>query len=528
MTEIPPAVFINDLKDEISPILEQGWKQFDVNVKLWAPAGSSSKLFSHTNYNFLEAPIDCYWNDDHATENIGAFFRSQLDITNPAPAPDAMNVFFSANGRRAAQAIGSELIINEPEIATHAEIFKIASDPPRAKELMRKGAMRKFSEHDLFANDSTRACKAVLSACEGKNQHHFADFLSYVSNPLVAFDESGYLGQSGRHAVERLSDIRKGSKPEVIVCSIPLSHLSDMRIPISLFANAIFTAIKMHPHGRAVHAILDEFTALNLPNFHKEIITLRGLGCTSEVYVQSKHALADATSDKAEATIFDQSDIVTYSAITDYKVASEISSMIGSTSKKGFSANVGDRFSELSFGVQDVDVPLITPQALMALPKDMQLIFVRGMRPIKAKKLPYWDLKGFREFTSDNPLEGPMPASEAKVEIKINKQSVDVIWPKVPETFFKATKEQNSFLKAINPASFLWLLIAFPLYLSAIGWFNIPLPALRTHYTYSGSYSAPRIHRCQYIALNGARFRRATSQCSLISWDYRVDYGGAL
>jgi len=519
MTEVPPALFVNDLKDEIVPVMESAWKHFDVEVKLWAPVGSSSKLLSPTDFNFLEAPIDCYWNDNYPTENIGTYFRSQLDITNPPQAPDAMNVFFSSNGRRAAFAIGSELIINNPEVATHAEIFKIASDPERAKELMQKGAMRKNSEHDHFANDSSRACRAVLSACKGKNQHHFADFLSYVSNPLVAFDESGHLGQSGRNAVERISDIRKGAKPKVIVCSMPLSHLSDMRIPISLFANAVFTAIKMFPHGRAVHAILDEFTALNLPNYHKDVITLRGLGCTSEVYVQSKHALADATSDKAEATIFDQSDIVTYSAITDYKVASEISAAIGSRSKKGFSTNVADRFSEMSFGVQDVDVPLITPQALMALPKDTQLIFVRGMRPIKAKKLPFWDLKGFREYMQDNPLEGSMPKTKAKAEIKMSKDGVKVIWPKVPHHFSDKGGKQKSLFRAINPASFLWLLIALPLYLNAFSWLNIPLPAIRTQYTYSGSYSSPRYHTCQYIALDGASFRRSGTHCPLISWN---------
>jgi len=528
MSNIPPAVMVSDFKQEIVPVIENVWKEFDVEVDLWAPLGSQSKHYTHTNFNFLEAPIDCRWNDDCDTKKTGSYFRIQADLVIPAPAPDAMNVYFSGNGRRGLMAIGSQLIKNTPEIATFSEIFKIASDPPRAKEILRKGAEEKYSDTDGFTNDSIRACKAVLSACEGRNEHHFPDFLSYISNPLMPFEEGGHLGDSGKYAVKRIADIRKGSNPKALVCSIPLSDLEEMRLPLSLFSNAVFSAIKMYPYGRPVHFCFDEFTAFSLPKYHKDVITLRGLNCSSEVYVQTENALHDNMSKEAIGTVVDQSDITTIAGITDNEMARDLSDKIGSKSKKGFSANVGDRFSEISYGVQDIDVPVITPQALTSLPKDTQLIFVRGMRPIKAKLLPYWDLKGFREFTSDNPLEGSMPKTKAKAEIKINKDGVKVIWPKVPNKFNEKTDNENSFLKAVNPASFLWLLIAFPLYLSAIGWFNIPLPALRTQYTYSGSYTAPRIHTCQYIALNGARFRRATSQCSLISWDYRGDYGGAL
>ena len=517
MPEIAPALFISDLKEEIVPVLEAAWKKLDIDVQIWAPVGNGSTIFPHTDFNTMEAPIDCYWNDNYATEDTGTYFRSQLDITNPAPAPDAMNVFFSSNGRRAKYGIAGSLIVNEPEIANEPEIFKIASDPSRAKELMREMAMRKNSEHDYFANDVSRACKAVLSACEGKNEHHFADFLSYVSNPIVAFDETGHLGQSARNTIARISDIRKGDRPKIIVCSVPLSHLGDMKIPMSLFANAVFTAIKMHPHGRAVHAVLDEFTALNLPSYHKDVITLRGLGCTSEVYVQSRNAAADAMPDKAEATIFDQSDIVTYSAISDFKIASDISASIGSLSKKGFNTTVTDRFDNVSFGVQDVDIPVITAQSIMAMPRDMQIIQVRGMRPIKAFKLPYWDLAGFREYMSTNPLEGSMPKTKAKAEIKITKNGIKVVSPKVPKRFSDKSNKPKSLLWAINPASFIWLALAAMLYSGVLSWVpGLSLPAIRTQLITFSSTSNYR--SCRYIALDGRRYMKTGAQCPMIIW----------
>lgn len=520
MSEIPPAVFVSDLKQEIVPVLEKAWKEFNVDVSLWAPTGSPSSIFPHTDFNFLEAPIDCYWNDNYPTENAGAFFRSQLDITNPVPAPDAMNVFFSGNGRRTAFGIGGELIIRDPGIASHSEILKITSDPPRAKAFMREAAMRKDSETDFFSNEVSRECRSVLSACEGRNEHHFGDFLSYVSNPLAAFGESGHLGQSGKHTVARISDIRKGSKPKVLVCCVPLSHLNDMRIPMSLFANAVFTAIKMLPQGRAVHAILDEFTALALPNYHKDVIVLRGLGCTSEVYIQSWNAVADVMSEKAAAVIEDQSDIITYSALSDQKVANQLSSAIGSTTIKGFDANVADRFDDIRFGVRDVDIPVITPQTLTAMPPDMQIIKIRGMRPILAKKLAFWDIAGLREYMSENPLEGAMPETKAKAKIKINKDgTVDVISPKVPKHFSDKKNKPKSLLWAINPASFVWLFVWLAIYFGGNTMFPQFLwPALRTNYTYSGSYSAPQFHACRYYSLNGSSFVHAGGNCPIIMW----------
>lgn len=519
MSKVTPAIFLSDLKDEIVPVLEKAWKEFDIEVDMWAPVRTASSLFPHVDYNFLEAPIDCYWNDDYPTEDTGTYFRSQLEITNPTPALDDLNVFFSGNGQRTALGIGSELIINSPEVATHAEIFKIASDPQHARELMREAAMRKNSELDHFANDSSRACKAVLEASESKSSNHLASFCSFVSNPLVAFGESGHLGHAGQNAVARISDIRKGSKPKILVCSMPLSHLGDMRIPMSLFANAVFTAIKMYPHGRAVHAILDEFTALNLPNYHKDVITLRGLGCTAEVYVQGRNALADAMSDKAEATIFDQSDIVSYSAISDFKVASEISAAIGSTSKKGFDANISDRFDDINFGMKEVELPVITPQALMAMPGDMQIIMIRGMRPIKARKLPYWDLAGLREYTSSNPIEGPMPKTKAKAEIKISKDGVKVISPKIPKRFSKYSYTPNSFLRAFNPASFIWLVAWLGIWLNGDVLFaKVSFPALRTHYTYTGSYASPNYRTCRYASLIAENFVLTGGNCPLVMW----------
>lgn len=516
MADIAPTLFLSDLKQEIVPVLENAWKELDIDVKVWAPITNPSTFFPHTDFNTLEAPIDCYWNDRYLTEDTGTHFRAQLDITNPAPEPDALNVFFSGNGRRAKFGIAGSLIVNEPEIATEGEVFKIASDPKRAKELMREAAMQEDSEHDFFANDVSRACRSVLSACEGRNEHHFADFLSYVSNPIVAFDEAGHLGQSGKHAVARISDIRKGDRPKIIVCSVPLSHLGDMRIPISLFANSVFTSIKMHPHGRAVHACLDEFTALNLPNYHRDVITLRGLGCTSEVYIQSRHAAAQATSEKAEATIFDQSDIVTYSAISDYKTAEAISQSIGSMSKKGFSANVADRFDTVNFGVQDVDVPVITPQALMALPRDKQIIQVRGMRPIKSNKLPFWDLDGFRELCADNPLEGPMPKTKAKAKIKISKTGVRIVLPKPPKRLLKTGVKQKSLPRAINPASFVWLILAAVIYTNAVAWIpSVSLPALRMDLAWiSSSYD----RYCRYIALDRQWYVKSGARCPLVTW----------
>ncbi len=519
MSRRRPNLFAADPKQEYGPMCADGLRRLGFGLMFANPTGQFPGLCPHTNLNPLEAPIDCYWSGDGRYRNTATFFRSQVNITNPAPPPGATNEYFINNGRACAYVLGGSLIVRSPEITTHGQIFRIASDPPRAREVIEEAAGWTASDTDTFANDVARAARGVLAAVEDRNAHHFGDFLKHVADPLVAFDETGFLGEGGEFATARISDLRTSSNPIALIVMTPLSHLADYAIYTSLFANAVFLACKANPTGAPIHCILEEMTALRLRDYDRELITMRGLGCSAEVHVQSRSALAESTSEKAEKTIWGQSDLRSYAAVDNWQDAQEISASIGSGMRKEFDANVEDGFDRVRFGLRDAAEPLISPQALMAMPRDEQIIKIRGMRPIRAKMIPYWDVAGLRDLVTDNPLEGPAPASKPKARLKVSAEGVEVLHPRPPRRFRGRREARPPTGWAINPLSYLWLITWIGLWAGAEQ-LSLPVdvdwPAMRVRYTYLGDSWHRRYVSCDYAALDGSSFTTPGGDCPFL------------
>ena len=510
-----PSLFLCDPKLEIAPMVAPAWQALGIEAKFANPTGQFPELCPHTNFNLLEAPIDCYWGSDASQyKNTTTFLRSHISISNPPPPPGATNEWFINGGRGCAFTINLEQIISQPELATLSQTHRIASDPEHAMEVICKAAERPESDTDMVSNDVRRAARSVLAAIEGRNAHHFGDFLKHVTDPLAAFSESGWLGDHGEFATARISDLRK--RQIALACMTPLSHLTDYTIYNSLFTNALFMACKMHPTGLPVHAILDEFTvAMRLPDLHKEMITLRGLGCSAEKYIQSKSGVADSLGDKPAKVIYGQSDIKQYTAL-DIDEAQELAVVLGSELVKEFDANVEDRFDQVRFSVKDTDVPLRSIQALLSMPIDEQIIKVRSMRPIRSKKIPSWDVAGLRELVGENPLEGPAPVTEAKAELNISRDGVKVVWPRVPTRFASLEPKGPKKQRLVRFTSFLWLYAWLGLFLVFDDGFDVSWPALRVQYTFSGSFASPSFESCHYFSLNGSSFTKWGGDCPLI------------
>lgn len=510
------GAYIGDIKCEIAPVLAPAWQALGIPVLYCNPTGKHADLCPHTNFNPLEAPIDCYWSEDpNLYRNTTSFFRGNLGITNPPPPPGAQNEYFTNGGRGCGSAIGLSQIINQPEKATYPQIYRIASDSEEAMGVLRKGAERPESDTDTVANDLRRTARAMLNLVEGKNAHHFADFLAHVKDPLAAFDETGWLSDAGEFAAARFSDIRK--KRMVIVNMTPLANLADYSVYNSLMANALFLACKMQPTGRPVRCILDEFTSLRIPNFEREMLTLRGLGCSADLYIQERSDLSQQMGENAARTIYGQCDIRQFMAIDSE--AQEVSErVLGAENVKEYDASFENKFEDVRFSLKDTAVPLRSQQALQAMGLEEQIIKIRSMRPIPANKIAYWNIGGF-EILGENPLEGAAPKVNPKARLNITPDGVEVISPKPPTHFASPEQKGPKVQHLVTFKSFLWLYawlgisVLFTMADSAFIW-----PAVRWQYSYSGTRENPIYHSCDYITLNGQSFT-TYGHCPLIMLD---------
>ena len=515
------SIGVQDVKEEIGPMLaalaEQ--EELDFEIDFLNPKGSYGDLCPPANYNCYEAALDCLWSDDPALQkNTTTFMRGYTDRVTPRPPPGSQNEFFPNNGRRFYEVLQGDKMIDAPEVATPSQIYRTAADPEHARERVFKWAEKtSIGEHDHIALDVQRQARALKTILE-ETPKHLGDFLSYVTHPLQPFDQSGHLAGYGEYAISRFSDLRR--KPKMIVIMTPLSHLKDYGIYTSLNLYALILACKMVPDGLPLHLILDEFIAADLPDFDREMLAMRGLALSAEIYVQDRSALAAQYGEQAARTIFTQSDIKQFTALDTLNDAREVAAMLGEKQEKEFDANVAERFEEVRFGLRDTGVPLMSPQALMSMPRDEQIIKIRGLRPIRAKKIPYWEIEGLRELLNPvNPLEGPMPEVPAKAKLKITNDAVQVLGPAVPDHFGDEAAQDPHRQRFFTASSFLWLYAWLILWGTFGAVWDGTAPALRVRYSFTGSFASPSFQSCDYVSLAGEFFTLWGGNCPIVLLD---------
>lgn len=196
--------------------------------------------------------------------------------------------------------------------------------------------------------------------------------------------------------------------------------------------------------------------------------------------------------------------------------------MLGARNIKEVDASVDHVFDKVGFSFKDSAEPLMSLQALLALPRDEQIIKVRGVPPIRAKKIPYWEIDGLRDLIGENPLEGPAPVGKTQARLKINKNGARIVYPKPPRLPASKHRARRFHVPFFRPVSliglFAWLGIFATLELSP----QIANTAMLLSYTYQGSPSAPRYTSCTYIALSGDRFTTWGGRCPFIRLGWTV------
>ena len=449
------SLFIVDCKLEIMPVVAPAYKALGIEVRFANPTGAHAEMCPHTNFNVYESVIDAYWaTDPKANANSTTYLRSIIRTTNPPPPAGSQNEFFINGGRDAGFAFTGGLVVLSPEIASPTEVYRLASDIGAARDFLQRAGELVGKKNDPFAQEVGRAARSVMEVASGKNEHHFGDFIKHVRDPLLAFDGVGALRDHGHYAAARISDLRK--RPMVIAVMFAFKHLIDYSIYTSLMTQAVLAACKAVPDGVPVECLLDEFPTLKLGDIERETVTLRGLKCCAQYYVQARSDLAAQYSEKAAATIYSQSDIKQFLAFDDLDDAKHVSELLGSAQAKEFDARMEARFEKVDFGLRDASAPLISPQELLALPRDEQIIKIRSMRPIRAKKIPYWEIAGLRELLGDNPLEGKAPRARAKVRLHLSQKGARVAGRRIGG--IRSAKEPRIASPApLRASSFLWL-----------------------------------------------------------------------
>jgi type IV secretion system protein VirD4 len=197
-----------------------------------------------------------------------------------------------------------------------------------------------------------------------------------------------------------LADLKR--RPMTIYLCLPFDQVGGqasrwLRLMITLSLTALSRT--KGPVDPGVLFLLDEFAALgHMRMAERAMAEGRGYGVRMWPILQDLNQLKDSYRDGWQ-TFIGNARVLQFFGTADVFTAEYVSKMLGKTTVWS-SGSTGDRES-----VSETGRALMTPDEVMHLGADEELLFVRGVRPIKAEKLPY-----FRSTMSDQADPNPMMA----------------------------------------------------------------------------------------------------------------------
>lgn len=199
----------------------------------------------------------------------------------------------------------------------------------------------------------------------------------------------------------RIGDLMCGERPVTLYLQPPPSDalrlMPLLRLVINQFARALMEHQDKDAQGRMKRhrliLMLDEFPMLGrMPFFETMMGAMAGYGLKAFLVTQSLNHITKAYG--RDNVILDNVHIVTSFAASDGETAKRIADMAGevwelreSETRKRPQPILGWRHGSTT--IREERRPLLLPADVRALPRDEELIFVSGAKPIRAKKLKF-------------------------------------------------------------------------------------------------------------------------------------------
>lgn len=226
-------------------------------------------------------------------------------------------------------------------------------------------------------------------------------FFGIFADPIVA--------EKTARSDFRISDLMCGDKPVTLFLQPPPSDAMRLMPLLRLVLNQIARGLmESQTHGNDGRAkrhrllmCLDEFPMLGrMPFFETMMGAMAGYGLKAFLVTQSLNHLTKPYG--RDNVILDNVHIVTAFAAADGDTAKRIADMAGeawelreSETRKRPQPILGWR--EGSTTIREERRPLLLPADVRSLPRDEELIFVSGSKPIRAKKIKFDEEKVFLE-----------------------------------------------------------------------------------------------------------------------------------
>ncbi len=228
----------------------------------------------------------------------------------------------------------------------------------------------------------------------------------------------------------RISDLMCGDRPVTLYLQPPSSDVQRLmpllRLIVDMTGRTLMesqTDVGVRPKRHRLVMVLDEFPMLGRMDFFETMMgAMAGYGLKAYLVCQSPNHIARAYG--RDNVIIDNCGIITSFSATDGDSAKRIADMAGEVWEVRESETQKKPKPILGWGqgsttLREERRPLLLPADVRALPRDEQLIFVSGCKPIRAKKIRFDEERIFRDRLR--------PASGARVTLTTAHDWTDVV-----------------------------------------------------------------------------------------------------
>ncbi len=374
----PGSVVVNDIKGENYAISAEYRKKFSKVVK-FAPFDEDSNYFNPLD--FIRVGTDDELDDVKLIVD--------MIILEEAGSGDQ---FFTLEAKNLVTAIVMHVATScPPPLRNMGEVRYLLMQSKTDFEFTVQEMLRSKNKH-------VRKMAAATSATEPKV---LASILSTAKSQTAIWDSPRLTG------ITCMSDFKLEElkhRPTSLYVIIPPEYLDVYKPVIRLMVGLTLGSL-IRTKGKPEKTILfliDEFAALGyMRNIEVGIGYLAGYGISLWMFLQDLSQLRD-NYPKWESFIANCSARVAFGT-NDVETAKKLSDMMGTTtvrvSSSGKSKDAGKMFGgagNVSTNVSEVSRALMTPDEVMRMPNDTQIVFIQGAKPILAEKVFYFKDPAFQ------------------------------------------------------------------------------------------------------------------------------------
>src|SRR5882724_7395704 len=197
----------------------------------------------------------------------------------------------------------------------------------------------------------------------------------------------------------RIRDLVDGARPISLYLVVPPSDIARtkplMRLVLNQIGRRLTESLDTDRRRQRLLLMLDEFAALGrLDFFESQLAFMAGYGIRSFLITQSLNQLERAYG--PNHAILDNCHIRIAFSTNDERTAKRVSDALGTaTEMRAMKNYAGHRLSpwlgHLMVSRQETSRPLLTPGEVMQLSPNEAIVMVSGVRPVRARKVRYYE-----------------------------------------------------------------------------------------------------------------------------------------